>query len=190
MKSRKLIIFYSIVILLSSVQLSAQTIQQRPENWAIKVEICHLENFYKLNDSIFRSEQPDEIEFGCLGKIGIKSVLNLRSHHTDSCLLDGTTIKPFTVEMVANNFTDNEIIQSLRILKYGPKPMAVHCLHSSDRTGVVIAMYRIIFEYWTRKQALDELQNGGFGFHAQYKNIIEYVKNVDVELIKRNVLKM
>jgi protein tyrosine/serine phosphatase len=174
--------------MLSYAKLSAQPIVPRPLNWASRVEICHLKNFYKLNDSIYRSEQPDEVDFVCLGRFGIKSVLNLRSHHLDSCLLDGTTIKPFTVKMVANNFTDNEIIQSLRILRNGPKPIVVHCLHGSDRTGVVIAMYRIIFENWTREQALDELQNGGYGFHKQYTNINRYINNADLDIIKRSLL--
>jgi tyrosine-protein phosphatase SIW14 len=171
----------------STVQSYAQTVPARPGIWATKVESCHLKNLYKLNDSIYRSEQPGKNEFSCLAELGFKSILNLRSHHLDAGLIDDSCLKPFTIKMVAKKFTDNEIIESLRILKYGPKPVVVHCLHGSDRTGVVIAMYRIIFENWTREQALDELQNGGYGFHEQYDNIIKYVEKVDLELIKRGV---
>jgi protein tyrosine/serine phosphatase len=90
--------------------------------------------------------------------------------------------------MSANSFTDKEIIDALRTLKNSPKPMLVHCLHGSDRTGVVIAMYRILFENWTKEQALDELQHGGYGFHEKYTNIIRYVQKADTEKLKTIVL--
>jgi tyrosine-protein phosphatase SIW14 len=188
MKFKILLISFLVLTLFPSVQSFTQTVPTRHPYWATKVEACNLINLYKLNDSIYRSEQPDKVEFACLGEAGIRSVLNLRSYHMDSSLVEGSSVKPFTVKMVARKFTDVEIIESLRILRNSPKPIVVHCLHGADRTGVVIAMYRIIFENWTREQALDELQNGGYGFHEQYTNITGYVKKVDIDLIRRMVL--
>lgn len=176
-------------MLVLSAHSYTQTLSPRPEAWATKIEDCNLDNLYKLNDSIYRSEQPGKSEFDCLAKNGFRSVLNLRSHHLDSGKIKGASLKPFNVKMVARSFTDNEIIEALRILKDRPKPILVHCLHGSDRTGVVIAMYRIIFENWTREQALYELLNGGFGFHTKYTNITGYITNVDINLIKNIVFK-
>lgn len=188
MTSRILHGYFIALALLAFVHTNAQHSIQRPLNWATKVESCQLENFYKLNDSIYRSEQPDKAEFACLAGTGMLSVLNLRSYHMDSTLIENSSLKPFTVKMKANDFTDNEIIESLRILRSGPKPIVVHCKHGSDRTGVVIAMYRIIFENWTKDQALDELQHGGYGFHEKYTNITGYIKNADTQLIRKNVM--
>ena len=90
--------------------------------------------------------------------------------------------------MRAGNFTDTEIINSLRMIKNAPKPILVHCRYGADRTGVVLAMYRIIFEGWTKEKALDELENGNYGFHTNFENIPAYIKNADISTIKKLVL--
>ena len=182
------ILFPALTLFLQLVESYAQIAPERPGKWAIKVKTCDLDNLYKLNDSIYRSEQPNKKEFICLAGSGFRSVLNLRSCTVDSRKTKGLSIKPYKVKMVARKFSDKEIVESLRILKEMPKPIVVHCKHGSDRTGVVIGMYRIIFENWSKEEALDELQNGGYGFHKKYSNIIEYIKNVDPEIIKREVL--
>jgi tyrosine-protein phosphatase SIW14 len=190
------IFFISFLLLTqySFVQSFGQT-PARPKEWATKVytchlvNSCHLNNLYKLNDSIYRSEQPSKAEFTCLEKeIGIRSVLNLRAHHEDSHLIRGSSLKPFTVKILASKPTNNEIIESLRILKSGPKPILVHCAYGSDRTGLVIAMYRIIFEKWTKEKALEELKKGEYGFHKTYtKTFTNYIDTVNTILIKRMV---
>jgi hypothetical protein len=49
-------------------------------------------------------------------------------------------------------------------------------------------MYRIVFENWTKEKALDELKNGNYGFHKQFKNIPGYIMNVNTDSIKKAVL--
>ena len=63
----------------------------------------------------------------------------------------------------------------------------LHCHHGADRTGLVIAMYRIIYQGWTKDAALDELLHGGYGYHAMWKNIPSYIKHADVEKIRNAV---
>jgi hypothetical protein len=65
----------------------------------------------------------------------------------------------------------------------------VHCWHGSDRTGFFVAGYRIICQGWSREAALEELQRGGFGFHAfWYPNIVRCLAGLDVEEVRRQVL--
>ena len=90
--------------------------------------------------------------------------------------------------MSAGSFTDAEIINSLRLIKNVTKPILIHCRYGADRTGVVMAMYRIIFANWTKEQALDELENGNYGFNIRYDNIPAYIKNADIASIKKLVL--
>ena len=45
-------------------------------------------------------------------------------------------------------------------------PVLVHCLHGSDRTGTIVAMYRIVEQGWTREAAIAEMTGGGYGYHA------------------------
>lgn len=165
---------------------TAQTVQ-RPSNWAVSVKSSKLMNFFKVSDDIYRSEQPDKEAFIELNKMGLKSVLNLRTTKTDDEAIGKLPIKPYLVAMDAGGVSDKDIIAALKVIKSAPKPLLVHCRHGSDRTGVVVAMYRIVFQGWSKEDALNELLNGGFGFHEYYKNIPEYIKNVDIEKIKEGI---
>ena len=40
---------------------------------------------------------------------------------------------------------------------------------------------------WTKKEALDELRGGGYGFHTLYTNIPEYVNKVDIAKMKKRI---
>lgn len=55
-------------------------------------------------------------------------------------------------ELRAGNIHDKGIIDALKVIKDAPKPILVHCLHGSDRTGAVIAMYRIILKIIPKKK--------------------------------------
>ena len=89
------------------------------------------------------------------------------------------------------NITDDEIIAALKYINahQADGPLLVHCLHGSDRTGVVIAMYRIINQGWSKQQAIDELENGGFGFHSIFFNIPAYVNDADISQLKAAIAK-
>jgi protein tyrosine/serine phosphatase len=156
--------------------------------FASKIKGTTLTNFYQLNDSIYRSEQPDSKAFQNIERLGIKTILNLRSDRSDTILLRLTKLNYRQIKMVTKDFSDLEIIEALRIIRNSPKPLLIHCKHGADRTGVVVAMYRIIFENWSRQNAIDELKHGGYGFHKKYVTIPTYLKNVDTAYIKQNIL--
>lgn len=162
-----------------------QELNIRPGNWAVKFSSAFVHNFYKLNDSIYRSSQPGKKAFVELSQLGFKSVLNLRKDHTDQ--INNTQLQLYEVRMNASRFTDTEIVSTLKILLKSPKPIVVHCMYGADRTGVVLAMYRIIFENWTRQMAIDELMNGGYHFHKRFANIPKYITEVNIERIKKLV---
>jgi hypothetical protein len=48
-------------------------------------------------------------------------------------------------------------------------------------------MYRLLYQGWNKADALDEMQNGGYGYHTMWKNIPVYLRDVDVEKIRRLV---
>ena len=67
------------------------------------------------------------------------------------------------------------------------QPVLVHCQHGSDRTGTMVAIYRIVYQGWTKSQATDEMINGGFGFHPMWQNLLRYIEKLDVDKIKEQV---
>jgi len=161
--------------------------QNRNANWAQKLNTNTFTNLYKINDSLFRSEQPDSLDINFLKQLGIKSVLNLRKHHNDIDFLNSKDFNLYEIEMNAYCIKDKDVIAALKILKTAPKPLLFHCKHGSDRTGLIAAMYRMVFQGWTKEQALEELKQGKYGFHTVFINIPSYIRNVDVESIKKQL---
>jgi len=159
----------------------------RPAEWGIPVINGKIENWYKIDDKVYRSAQPDSRGMKDAERFGIRNVLNLRNYHSDDDEVKGTGVKIFRVKMEAGDIEDDHIITALRIIGHAEGPVLVHCMHGSDRTGAVIAMYRIVFLNWNKETAVDEMVNGGYGFHGMYGNIIHYVQKCDVLKIREQV---
>ena len=160
----------------------------RPATWGRPVVSKHLDNWYKLDDKLYRASQPDLEGFQDAARFGIKSVLNLRDNHSDDSKAKGLPLKVHRVEMEADDVIEVDVIKALQIIKESDGPVLVHCWHGSDRTGLVCAMYRITFQNWTKEAAIDEMINGGYGYHKIYKNLPEWIQSVDVPQFRKKVL--
>lgn len=156
----------------------------RPEKWAKPVASAVLENWYQVDEGLYRSRQPDRKGFEEARTKGIRTVINLRSEHSDAKLVEGLGLGLVEIPLSAGSFTEDEILSVLKAIEKSPKPVLVHCQHGSDRTGVVSALYRILYQGWTKEEAVAELKDGGFGFHRFYVNIPAFIKNLDVARVK------
>lgn len=58
-----------------------------------------------------------------------------------------------------------------------PRPILVHCLAGVHRTGVMIALYRMEHEGWSKEQALAEMQEYGYTDTTQYDPLLEYIRS-------------
>lgn len=176
---------FLIVVASSSFGSDAEP-RLRPDNWATPLISEQMQNWYKVDDLVYRSEQPDDKGMQELARFGIKRVLNLRNFHSDDDELkdSGESMTLYRVAMQAEGITDSEIIAALKVIMEEETPILIHCWHGSDRTGTVIALYRIIFQNWSRQAALDELINGGYGYHPIYKSIPNYILSVDLDTIR------
>lgn len=164
---------------------AAMDLRVRPAEWAQPVIGFELGNFYQVSDDVYRSQQPDDEALRELEKAGFRAVLNLREYHVDDNEEAGN-LKLYRVPMDAGEITDVEMERALKAIAEAPKPILVHCWHGSDRTGVVVAMYRMVFQNWPREKAVDEFVNGGYGYHKSvYPNIEQYLETVDVRRFQR-----
>ena len=57
----------------------------------------------------------------------------------------------------------------------------------SDRTGMMVAIYRIVVQNWDKETALAEMAQGGYGFHTIWSNLQGYITHLDVAQIKQQV---
>ena len=81
---------------------------------------------------------------------------------------------------------EKEIVRFLQIVTDPRRqPVLVHCQHGADRTGTMCALYRVAVQGWTKGEAIREMTDGGYGFHSTWKNLIQWVRDLDVEQIKK-----
>ena len=179
----------NLTFILFTCACAAGEVRVRPGTWAQPVIGTSLENFFRINADLYRSEQPTRAEIPDLKKFGIKSILSLRQYHTDPREFQRAGIATFEHRMDAGRVSVADLIAALKLIQSAPKPVLLHCWHGSDRTGFVVAGYRMVFMNWTADQAIDELDKGGFGFHETfYPNIIRTLKTIDVTAVRKAVL--
>lgn len=161
----------------------------RPAHWAAPMINLTLENCYRVSDELYRCEQPGKKDIADLKALGVRSILNLRRWNTDPKVLEDAGFKLLLQRMEADDLTLDDLVAALRLMRDAPKPIMLHCWHGSDRTGSVVAAYRIVFQDWTPAAALDELRHGGFGYHEKwFPNIITLFETLDPEALRQRVL--
>jgi protein tyrosine/serine phosphatase len=153
-----------------------------------EITSTHFKRFFKVSDSIYRSEQPNKKGFTTVAENGIKTVLNLRRTKENTKKAKHTDLVLHKLSLKAKDIDQAAIINALKLINDAEKPVLVHCWHGSDRTGVVIAAYRVIFDNWTKAQAIAEFRRPEFNYHEQwYPNLIDIINDLEVEKI-RNLL--
>jgi protein tyrosine phosphatase (PTP) superfamily phosphohydrolase (DUF442 family) len=160
-------------------------VSDRPGAWAVAVEKAGCGNLHKVSDVLYRGEQPTVEGFKELEKMGVKTVLNLRSLHSDRDELEGVSLGYEHVRMEAWEPELEEVREALEIMTDETKqPVFVHCLHGADRTGTVVAAYRVAVEGWNKEEAIKEMREGGFGFHEMWKGLPKFIRELDVAKLK------
>ncbi len=163
--------------------------RERPTDWAVPVINSTLENCYRVSPELYRCEQPKDDDIATLRALGIRSILNLRRYNTDPGALKRAGFKLLVQRMEADDLTMDDLVAGVRQIRDAPKPVLLHCWHGSDRTGSVVAAYRIVFQGWTPAAALDELRFGGYGYHEKtFPNIIRLFETLDAAELRRRVL--
>jgi len=153
--------------------------------WAQRLDFPGLPNFHKVSDDLYRGAQPSAEGMKQLEKLGIKTVVNLRSAHSDSDELEGTGMAYEHIKMTTLNIQSKDAVRFLRIVTDSNNtPVFVHCQYGSDRTGTMCAIYRIAIQNWSKDEAIEEMTKGGFGFHSLWKNLVNDIRELDIDEIK------
>ena len=178
---RKVVLFICLTL---SLVASAEP-RVRPVEWAAPIIGSSLDNLYQVDEGLYRSEQPDTEAFADLAKLGIGEVLNLREYHSDDDEAAGSDMALHHIKIDTGAISEEQLVAALDIIIHRKAPILVHCWHGSDRTGAVIAAYRIVMENWSKERAIDELIEGGYGYHANiYPNVVELIQSLDVAKMK------
>lgn len=158
---------------------------RRPATWAARLDRPGLPNLHRVNDGYYRGAQPSAEGMAELSRLGIKTVINLRAVTSDRSKLGTLPLGYEHISFKAWHAEDEDVVRFLKLATDPEKqPIFVHCQHGADRTGTMTAVYRIVVQGWSKDEAIAEMTGGGFGFHAIWKNLITYVRELDVEKIR------
>ncbi len=154
--------------------------------WAKKMDLPGLDNLHKVSDSLYRGAQPTEEGMKELKKLGIKTIVNFRSDHSDMDEIKSIEFHYEEIRMTASKPQIDDVVRFLHIVSdSNGSPVFIHCQHGSDRTGMMCAIYRIFIQDWSKEDAIEEMTEGGYGFHSIWTNLADFIRELNVEEIKQ-----
>ena len=120
-------------------------------------------NFGRVNEGLYRGGQPDLKAMRQLQALEVRSVVNLRMTND---VWKGERAAATAYSMAYTNIplnslaapTDAQVASILAAISTMPKPVFVHCQFGRDRTGTIIACYRIQQDNWANSSALEEAE--------------------------------
>lgn len=128
------------------------------------------------NSEIYRGGQPNLNGFEYLKKNNIRTIIKLNSEQLDSekAIANRFGIKfvPAIIESghlysAMDNLDYSQIDNAMKVLIDSKNwPIYVHCQNGWDRTGLVIALFRVCYEHFSKEDAYNEMVMNGFSsFH-------------------------
>ena len=174
-------LFSSLCLLLAGLSSAAQP-KAETEEWN------GVKNSYKVSSELYRSGQPDAEGFRTIEAAGVKTILNLREYHKDDKKAAATNLKLLHYPVAAGEVTEDDLFRILSMMRQAPKPILVHCWHGSDRTGIVVAAYRIIEQNVSVEDAEKEFTEERFGHHEfWYGNLRKLLHSANWDELRRKL---
>ena len=170
---------------------------QRPSTWAQPISMPGLPNLHQVSPTLFRSAQPDFEGLVIVNNMQhlspqqetpLRTVLSLRPDRSDEKIYPSRNVHYERIEMNTWDIKDADVIKALRIINTpAMQPVLLHCQHGADRTGLISAIYRIMYQGWSKDEAIREMTLGNFGYHPMWKNLVEYITQLDVADLRKKV---
>lgn len=183
----RLVVSVGLLIFSSISQANTVSFTPRPSIWATPINAKA--NLYQVTPQLYRSEQLLASDVNLLEANHIDTIVNLRffDRDDDSERLANQGFKLVNFPLLTWSIKPKQLAKILIVIEDEQaqgKTVLVHCYHGADRTGVTIAMYRIIHQGWTVEQAKAEMVQGGYGYHAIWKNINDLLTEQKVAQVK------
>ena len=129
-----------------------------------------LPNFNRVSDVLYRGGQPTDAGLQQLIQLRIKTVVNLRDNderaRTEGDAAVAAGLRYFNLPLSHFHKPNNKRVAEILSIISAPEnqPVLVHCKRGADRTGTIVAIYRIERDGWTGDQAKREAERFGLGF--------------------------
>jgi tyrosine-protein phosphatase SIW14 len=161
----------ALVLLIAGIQIWAQTGN----------ELRGLPNFGHVTENLYRGGQPSSDGFKELHSMGVEMVVNFRDEHaeieTEKHEVEAVGIKYVGIPWNASDEPSSaQIVEFLDLVRAHPNTkIFVHCRRGADRTGTMIAAYRIAVEHKSVAETISEMHQYHYDwlFRPQLKRYIQ-----------------
>ena len=129
-----------------------------------------LPNFHQINARLYRGGQPHEGALRQLAARGVNTIINLRDDDErasdEGREAQAAGLRYFNIPFGRLGRPTDEQMKHVLALINAPENgvVFVHCAKGQDRTGTVVAIYRITHDHWTGEQAKNEAEHYGMKF--------------------------
>jgi hypothetical protein len=117
--------------------------------------------------------------------LGVNTVASLRIVGSDARYITRAGLNYVHIPAKAWLPDEDQVVAFLRVATNpNCQPVCVYCYHGADRTGMMVAVYRVAVQGWSKEEALCEMTAGPFGFNPRWQELVQSVRNMDVERIR------
>ncbi len=148
---------------------------------AEKLNLAGVPRAGKISEVLFRGAQPSPQGLVELKKLGVTTIVDLRGNRgpvaSERRQAESLGMRFIDIPVLGWSAPTNaQVAQFLKLFKDDPQQKVfVHCYYGEDRSGVMVAAYRIAQQNWTADQALAEMVSFGFHYHL-YPGMQSYVR--------------
>ena len=156
--------------------------RQTQDGQAQELALPGVPNFGRVTSNLYRGAQPTDTGFQELRKLGVEIVVNFRNERGE-IEAERRTVERLGLRYVSipwgasHNPTSQQVADFLEVLQANPESkIFVHCHRGADRTGTMVAAYRIAEQHWAPPQAIQEMRAYHY-HHFWWPNLQRYVED-------------
>ena len=148
---------------------------------AEKLKVAGVHNAGRVSEALLRGAQPSAQGLAELKKLGVTTIVDLRGNRGpvawERAQAESLGMRFVNIPLRGWSAPDNaQVAQFLKLVQQDPtQKIFIHCYYGEDRTGVMVAAYRIAQQNWTADQAVAEMYSFGFHYHL-YPGMKSYVR--------------
>jgi tyrosine-protein phosphatase SIW14 len=153
----------AVVAIAGTLAVAAQQVATARAFREEKFRLAGVSNFGRMNERLYRGAQPTSEGFANLRQLGIDTIVRL-SLGEEGAAREQAEVEKLGMQFVGIPWSTQESPTPEQVGAFldvfdvpSHTRVFVHCKAGADRTGVMIALYRIRIDNWTVKRALDEM---------------------------------
>lgn len=147
----------------------------------MREQMAGVPNFAVVSPVLARGAQPTREGFRALRDRGIRTIVALRWRHADDAALAGLGLNSYRLRAKQWHPETEDVVRAMKvILTPEYQPVFVHCQAGKDRTGLVVAVYRILVDGWSVDDAIAERKAfGAADFWEENKTYLMHLRSAE-----------